>query len=168
LAGSRFFYLLRESKKGKERLQAGLAAEMMVHEMLLRELPPTWSIEANIQIPSCGDVDLFVTSADKNYYAIEIKSHRAEVLFDGQALRRADGRRFEKDFLNQAMKAALGLRSMRRLLFVNSLLVFTRATLSLPDRQLRKVTVLTSQELVSYLLAQENVEKIKPHKKTQL
>lgn len=156
LACSRYsFLLLRETTRLKARLQAGITAEASVLEMLVRELPPTWSIEANIEVPSCGDVDVFVTSPNKNYFALEIKSHRTEVLFDGRNLRRGNGDFFEKDFLKQALRAAIGLRNMRKLSYINVLLVFTRATLSLPERHMRHVRVLKSDELVGFLMSHD-------------
>jgi hypothetical protein len=156
LACARYFFILvREAKKKKARLEVGLDAEAGLHKLLLKELPLGWLIEANVEIPHRGDVDLFVTSPSHKHYAIEVKSHRTEVLFDGRKLRRGNGGSFEKDFLRQAIATAVALRRMRKLSYVNALLVFTRATLSLVDSQIGYVKVLRSQELVEHLLLQE-------------
>jgi len=156
LAIARYFLLLlREAKKQRERLEAGLLAESAVCEMLLRELPWNWSMEPNIEIPHCGDIDLFVSSPNCNHYAIEIKSHQGEVLFDGRNLRKGNGRYFEKNFLKQAARAAVKLRNMRKLSYVNPILVFTRASLSMPVRKIGPVIILSSDELVDFLISQE-------------
>src|SRR5271156_2099595 len=113
LACARYhFILVREEKQKRERLQVGLEAEAGVHEMLLKQLPPGWLIEANVPVPHRGDVDVFVTSPSNKYYAIEVKSHQTEVLFDGRRLRRGNGGTFEKDFLRQTIGAAVALRRM--------------------------------------------------------
>jgi hypothetical protein len=156
LACARYhFILVREVKQKRERLQVGLEAEAGVHEMLLKQLPPGWLIEANVPVPHRGDVDVFVTSPSNKYYAIEVKSHQTEVLFDGRRLRRGNGGTFEKDFLRQTIGAAVALRRMRKLTYVNALLVFTRATLSLADNQIGYVKVLQSEELAEHLVRQE-------------
>jgi len=156
LACARYFFILaREVKRKRERLEVGLDAEAGLHGMLLKELPRGWLIEANVAIPHRGDVDLFVTSPSGRHYAIEIKSHQTEVLFDGRKLRRGNGGSFEKDFLRQAVGAAMALRRMRKLSYVNAVLVFTRATLSLVDNQIGYVKVLRSEELTEYLVSQE-------------
>jgi hypothetical protein len=133
-----------------------LAAERQVHEMLVNGLPVGWLVEASVRVPGFGDIDSFVTSPNKNYYAIEVKSHQGEVLFDGKSLRRGSGKYFEKDFLTQVTRTAAELKNMRRLPFVNALLVFTRAKLSLSERLIRQVRVLSSEELVSFLISQES------------
>jgi len=158
---------VREEKQKRERLQVGLDAEAGVQEMLLKQLPPGWLIEANVRVPHRGDVDVFVTSPSHRYYAIEVKSHQTEVLFDGRKLRRGNGGTFEKDFLRQAIGGAVALRRMRKLTYVNALLVFTRATLSLVDNQIGYVKVLRSEELTEHLLSQERrgtpkIDRLKP------
>jgi Nuclease-related domain len=157
LACARLFFLLaKETIRRRERLEASLAAEKEVHNMLVERLPSGWLVEANVEIPRFGDIDLFVTSPKRSCFAIEIKSHQGEVLFDGKCLRRGSGKCFEKDFLTQVMRAAMELRKMRNLPFVNALLVFTRAKLSLSERHIRQVQVLSSEELVNFLLSQES------------
>ena len=156
LACARYHFILaREVKRRRERLQVGLDAEAGVHEMLLKQLPPGWLIESNVLVPHRGDVDVFVTSPSNKFYAIEVKSHQTEVLFDGRKLRRGNGGTFEKDFLRQAIGGAVALRRMRKLSYVNALLVFTRATLSLADNQIGHVKVLRSEELAEHLVSQE-------------
>lgn len=152
LACSRYFFLLKQDTiRKKERLEAGLTAESESLQLLLRQLPLGWIVEASVEVPGAGDVDLFVTSPNKKYFAIEIKSHKTKVFFDGKDLRRSNGSLFEKDFLLQSVRASEGLRSMRNLAHVHTLLVFTRAALSLRERQLGPVTVLKSNELVGFL-----------------
>src|SRR5262249_2868785 len=99
---SRLCYLWHLSSIDLEKRAAGKKAEHSVHEMLKEELPNDWLIEPNLRVPGCGDVDVFVTSPTRKFYAIEIKSHRTNVVFDGDVLRRGDGKPFEKDFLFQA------------------------------------------------------------------
>jgi Nuclease-related domain len=156
LACARYFFILaRDVKQKRDRLEVGLDAETGLHAMLLKKLPLGWLIEANVAVPHRGDVDLFVTSPSSKHYAIEIKSHQTEVLFDGRKLRRGNCGSFEKDFLRQAVGAAVALRRMRKLSYVNAVLVFTRATLSLVDNQIGYVKVLRSEELTEYLVSQE-------------
>jgi hypothetical protein len=123
--------------------------------MLTRELPNEWLIEPNVRVPGCGDVDVFVTSPTRKYYAIEVKSHRTNVIFDGDVLRRGDGQAFDKDFLFQASRSAVALAGLRSIHRVNALLVFTRAKLSLPTNYIQDVRILRSRDLVIHLLSQE-------------
>ena len=157
LALARVFYLWNLSSIDVEKQQAGLKGERSVCEMLKRELPNDWLIEPNVRVPGCGDVDVFVTSPKMQYYAIEIKSHRTNVIFDGDVLRRGDGRTFEKDFLFQAGRSAVALAGLRSIHRVNALLVFTRAKLSLPASEIQGVKILRSRDLVSHLLSQETL-----------
>jgi hypothetical protein len=155
LALARVFYLWNLSTIDVEKRQAGLKAEHSVCEMLKRELPSDWLIEPNVRVPGCGDVDVFVTSPKRKYYAIEVKSHRTNVIFDGDVLRRGDGRAFEKDFLFQASRTAVAIAGLRNISRVNALLVFTRAKLSLPANEIQGVRILRSRDLVTHLLSQD-------------
>ncbi|WP_198806818.1 nuclease-related domain-containing protein [Leptolyngbya sp. BL0902] len=114
-----------------------------------------WSIEYGMRLGNkLGDADIVCISPRGKAYVIDFKSHKGEVIADGDQLRRRMGKEkypFEKDFINQVMKQALQVRKQKDLKFVTPILAFSSARVSVPSNKLRNVYIVEKVKLVSFL-----------------
>ncbi len=156
LAAARMFMIAaNEGRKAKLRAESGGNAEIQVQEHLSRELPG-WHMQFNEELGRRGDVDIFLRSPKRNYFAIEVKSHRGVVKSHGDELVDAHGQPFEKKFLKQAMDNAIGIKEKENLKFVTPVLVFTRANLQLECHKIKNVIVLPLSDLTEFLISEDN------------
>lgn len=101
-----------------------------------------------------GDADVVCLSPRKNFYVIEVKSHRGRIIQEGEQLMRQMGRQrhgFEKDFLSQAMQQALQLKKDLKAEFVTPVVAFSNARVAKSVRIVRHVHVVEKRNLVSRL-----------------
>ncbi|NUN63813.1 NERD domain-containing protein [Pseudanabaena biceps] len=114
-----------------------------------------WKIEYGMRLGNrLGDADVVCISPQHKAYVIDVKSHKGEVMADGEKLNRRMGKTnypFEKDFINQTMKQALQVKKQKGLRFVTPILAFSEAKVSLPSNRLRNVYVIEKSSLVSLL-----------------
>jgi hypothetical protein len=114
-----------------------------------------WTIEYGMRLGNrLGDADIVCISPQDKAYVIDVKSHKGEVMVDGEQLYRRMGKTnypFEKDFIDQTMKQALQVRKQKGLNFVTPILAFSEAKVSVPSNRLRKVYVVEKSRLVSLL-----------------
>lgn len=114
-----------------------------------------WKIEYGMRLSNrLVDADIVCISPQDKAYVIDVKSHRGEVIVDGERLHRRMGKTtypFEKDFVDQVMKQALQVRTQKGLNFVTPILAFSAAKVSIPSHRLRKVYVVEKSRLVSLL-----------------
>lgn len=114
-----------------------------------------WQIEYGLRLGNrLGDVDIVCTSPRNKTYVIDVKSHRGEVIADGEQLYRRMGETtypFEKNFLNQAMRQALQVKQQQNLNFVTPIVAFSSAKVSVPTGKLKNVYVVEKSRLVSLL-----------------
>jgi hypothetical protein len=89
------------------RFERGLEGEASVVSAL-RGLPDGFAVFRGLKVSERQDIDCSVIGPT-GIYAVEAKSHKGRVGYDGQNLTR-DGRLFEKDFLSEATREAAGLR----------------------------------------------------------
>ncbi len=156
LVAARILYIVSTAAhRDALAVRSGALGEQTVLE-ILRSLPAEWQVEYNVRLEKRGDVDVFLTSPSKHYFALEVKAHKAEIDFNGQYLI-AKSRHLEKDFLKQATDAAIGIKSIRSLPYVEAILVFTRAKLCMSRRDLNGVKVLAAAELLPYLQQRERL-----------
>jgi len=114
-----------------------------------------WQIEYGIQLGNrLGDLDIFCISPQGKAFAIDVKSHRGEVITDGQELYRRMGNKkypFEKNFIQQVMKQALQIKQQKDLAFVTPIVAFSTARVSIQGDKLKNVYVVEKAKLVSLL-----------------
>ena len=114
-----------------------------------------WQVEFNLQLGNrLGDVDIICISPLNKAYSIDVKSHRGEVVTDGQQLYRRWGKEnnsFEKNFLEQAMKQALQVKKQKNLSFVTPIVAFSKAKVSISSNKVQKVYVVEKSKLVTLL-----------------
>jgi hypothetical protein len=129
-----------------ERSEGGIDGENAV-VAVLRQLPDQFAVFRNIKSGLHDDIDCSVVGPT-GIYAVEVKSHKCKVGFDGQMLTR-NGRLFEKDFLSQATREAAGLRRLIRSAagddaYVGAIIVFAspEAGVSFGGAKIRNVSVI--------------------------
>ncbi len=114
-----------------------------------------WQIEYGIQLGNrLGDLDVFCISPQEKAFAIDVKSHRGEIITDGQELYRRMGNQkylFEKNFIEQVMKQALQIKQQKDLRFVTPIVAFSTARVSIQGDKLKNVYVVEKAKLLSLL-----------------
>ncbi|HEY9906838.1 MAG TPA: nuclease-related domain-containing protein [Thermosynechococcaceae cyanobacterium] len=128
-------------------------------EDMARSLAPLeqngWQIEYGMRLgKGLGDADIFCVSPGGQAFVVDVKSHRGEVVSDGQQLSRRMGKQtypFEKDFLRQAMKQALQVKEQKRLNFVTPIVAFSQARVAVGSKKPRGVYVVEKAGLVALL-----------------
>lgn len=125
----------------------------------LAALPDSYSIVRGV-VPRGrrGDID-FVVIGPTGVFAIEVKSHRGNIGFDGDQLTQ-NGKRFGKDFIGQAKSEAANLReyfweTCRADIFVKPVLAFSgKATLRFGSEPLRGVLAVHRSALAELIIRQ--------------
>ena len=114
-----------------------------------------WQLEYGMRLGNgVGDLDVFCVSPNGKAFAIEVKSHRGEVISDGQELFRRMGNKkypFEKNFITQTMKQALKIKQQKDLDFVIPILAFSTARVSIQGDKFKNVYIVEKAKLVSLL-----------------
>jgi hypothetical protein len=114
-----------------------------------------WQLEYGMRLGNgVGDLDVFCVSPQGKAFAIEVKSHRGEVITDGQELFRRMGNKkypFEKNFITQTMKQALKIKQQKDLDFVIPILAFSTARVSIQGDKFKNVYIVEKAKLVSLL-----------------
>jgi hypothetical protein len=133
----------------------GAKGEEDIAQALLPLESQGWQIEYGMRLGNgVGDLDVFCVSPQGKAFAIEVKSHRGEVITDGQELFRRMGNKkypFEKNFISQTMKQALQIKQQKDLDFVTPILVFSTARVSIQGDKFKNVYVVEKAKLVSLL-----------------
>ncbi len=164
LIGARILYLTgRYFSQSASVAMVGAIGEDDV-AATLRELPQAWKVERNVLLEGGGDVDFLLTSPENDIFLIDAKAHTGTVFFDGAKLcRRVAGRQkpFEKDFLSKVKQQAVRIRTARKLPYVTTILVFTRAEVQVPSSGIGHVRVLALKQLLSYLQSTKSTIKQK-------
>ncbi|HRH23105.1 MAG TPA: nuclease-related domain-containing protein [Candidatus Magasanikbacteria bacterium] len=121
------FTLLDKSRIGFFSALNGLDGEMIVRRELAK-LPNEYVVFHGLKLREPYDVD-FVVVGPTGIFAIDAKSHRGRMGYDGEELTR-DGNRLEKNILFQTMSEALDvhtflLSELQREYFVKPVIVFS-------------------------------------------
>jgi len=119
--------VIESRKKFIYRLAGGMEGEEQIVDEL-KKLPDEYVVIRGLKVKERMDVDCTVVGPT-GVYAVEVKSHKGRIEFNGQALTR-NGQRFQKDFIKQVSSEAVLLREkIRHLakldLFVEAILVFS-------------------------------------------
>jgi len=109
------------------RLGGGIYGEAVVSREL-RRLPDGYAVFRGLLVNEHQDIDCAVIGPN-GVFAVEVKSHKGTIGFDGEQLTR-NGRRFEKDFFRETMSEAVGLRALlaraaKLDIFVEPVIVFS-------------------------------------------
>lgn len=100
-----------------------------------------WQIERiTLLSRKLGDADIVCISLKGRVYVIDVKFHWGRVVTDDKQLQinRGSVYKFEKGFLEQAMKQALRVNKQKKLDFVTPIVVCSNATVSVPAGELRR------------------------------
>jgi hypothetical protein len=138
-----------------KRADQGAKGEEDIAQVLIPLKQQGWQIEYGKWLGNgLGDADIICVSPQGKAYVIDVKSHRGQIITDGQYLSRRMGQKihqFEKDFLELAMKQALQVKKQKQLNFVTPIIAFSQAKVSVPSGKLRGVYVVDKLNLVSLL-----------------
>ena len=132
----------------------GAAGEELIEKTLKPLKQRRWHIEYGIRHKRVGDVDVFLISPNGKAFTVDVKSHRATVIADGNVLYRLHGKTktlFEKDFLAQAKKQAMAMKQLKKLEFVTPVIVFSDAQVTITDKSVARVYVMDRTKLVACL-----------------
>ena len=133
----------------------GAKGEEDIAQALLPLESQGWQLEYGMRLGNgVGDLDVFCVSPNGKAFAIEVKSHRGEVITEGQELLRRMGNKkypFEKNFIAQAMKQALKIKQQKDLPFVTPILAFSTARVSIQGDKFKNVYIVEKAKLVSLL-----------------
>ena len=133
----------------------GAKGEEDIAQALLPLESQGWQLEYGMRLGNgVGDLDVFCVSPNGKAFAIEVKSHRGEVITEGQELFRRMGNKkypFEKNFIAQAMKQALKIKQHKNLDFVTPILAFSTARVSIQGDKFKNVYIVEKAKLVSLL-----------------
>ncbi len=114
-----------------------------------------WKVEYNLRLEGgLGDADIVCISPGNKAFVIDVKSHRGEIVADGDKLSRRMGQNvypFEKDFLKQATRQAVQVKKQKKLEFVTPIIAFSNARVSLRKNPFQKVYVVEKTQLVKLL-----------------
>jgi Nuclease-related domain len=151
------------------RVRSGMLGEdVIVRE--IKKLPDGFAVFRGLKVGEHQDIDCAVVGP-AGVFAVEAKSHKGQIGFDGQELTR-NGRRLEKDFFRETMAEATGLRGLIESgakidVFVEPVIVFSRANVTLGPEKMRGCYVIGKswlnelvQSKVAYPLNNDFVLKI--------
>ncbi len=133
------------------RLGGGIFGEAVVSRELGR-LPDGFVVFRGLMVNEHQDIDCAVV-APNGVFAVEVKSHKGAIGFDGEHLTR-NGRWFEKDFFRETMSEAVGLRALiaraaKLDVFVEPVIVFSSqaATVRLGTGKIKNCYVVGKERL---------------------
>ncbi|PZU96347.1 MAG: nuclease [Pseudanabaena sp.] len=141
--------------KRADRADQGAKGEEDISKELAQLENDGWEIEYGMRLGNrLGDADIVCISPQGKAYVIDVKSHKGEVIVEGEKLNRRMGKAnypFEKDFIKQVMKQALEVKKQKSLKFVTPILAFSEAKVFVPSNKLRNVYVVEKSSLISLL-----------------
>jgi len=141
----------------------GLLGEQSVQQLLV-SLPDSYIVISNVVLPGKQSNIDFVVVSPNGVFAIEVKSHKGRISYDGQQLLRY-GRKFERDFLWQTKSEVSDLNSYLKHLNIETpviepILVFSSrfASVRFGKKLIDGVTVIGAKWLLERI--QSDVSKI--------
>ncbi len=133
----------------------GAKGEEKMAEVMTTLEQEGWDIEYGMPLGKrLGDADIVCISPQQKAYVVDVKSHRGEVVTDGETLSRRMGKEsysFEKNFLRKSMQQAFQVKKQRKLKFVTPILAFSEAQVSVPPGKVKGVYVVEKLRLVPLL-----------------
>lgn len=114
-----------------------------------------WQIEYGKRIGrGMGDIDIICTSPKNKIYVVDVKSHKGNVMTDGESLYRHMGKKkypFEKNFLAQVTKQALAVKKQTKSDFVTPIISFSTANVAIPRNKVKHVYIVEKTRLIGLL-----------------
>jgi hypothetical protein len=141
--------------KRSNQADQGAEGEEVIAQELLKLENMGWTFEYGTRFGNTlADIDVLCISPRNQSYVIDVKSHRGEIMTDGEKLYRRMGNQtypFEHNFLPKIMKQALQVKKKRSLDFVTPILAFSSAKVFVPKGKIKGVYVVERARLVSLL-----------------
>lgn len=136
-------------KKRFNQVNGGMSGEADIKRMLSK-LPNGYAVFRGLKIGERQDIDCVVVGP-AGIFAVEIKSHKGRIGFDGLKLTR-NGQPFEKDFIGETGREALGLKKMVNSaagleIYVKAVLVFSKASVPSGAQDIGNVLVVSKDRL---------------------
>ncbi len=146
----------------KWKAARGLEGEREVFETLSK-LPDTYSVFRGLNTTNKYDID-FLVIGPTGVFAIEVKSHKGILEFDGEKLKINSQHFKEKDILRQAFKNAMDLNSFLKEqagidIFVTPVIIFSdqKTYLKFGMKKIKNVYVINNKWTIELLTKQKNV-----------
>ena len=142
-----YYFYKKEDTEANDFIQ-GLRGEDVVANSL-KKLPEVYSVFADAIIEGKSSNIDFVLVGPTGVYAIEVKSHRGQIGFNGLELTRY-GELLEKDFLKQVKSEALSLHNylkdeLKVDIYIKPVIVFSRARLNFGLKPIDDVFIIQKQ-----------------------
>ncbi|MEL7035320.1 MAG: nuclease-related domain-containing protein [Cyanobacteria bacterium J06592_8] len=119
-----------------------------------------WQIEYNFPLKRWGDADVVLCSSEKNWYVVDVKSHKGKMINQDNRLKRVKGRRIydfsEGDLLSKVRGQAADVARLKQVRWVTPILCFTQAQVKIPRNQIDDVYIVEKTDLIRIL---EDLEK---------
>jgi hypothetical protein len=119
-----------------------------------------WKIEYNFPLKRWGDADVVLCSPEKNWYVVDVKSHKGKMINQDHRLKRVKGRRIydfsEGDLLSKVRGQAADVARLKQVRWVTPILCFTQAQVKIPRNQIDGVYIVEKTDLIQIL---EDLEK---------
>ncbi|MDY7020986.1 MAG: nuclease-related domain-containing protein [Cyanobacteriota bacterium] len=149
-------YWMRRS----EQALVGAKAEQEVAVILSALSSNYWQIEYNFPLKRWGDADVVLCSPQKNWYVVDVKSHKGKMINQDERLKRMKGRRIydfsEGDLLSKVRGQAADVARLKQAKWVTAILCFTQAQVKIPQNQMGGVYIVEKIDLIRILEDLEN------------
>jgi hypothetical protein len=139
-------------EKLERRASKGARAEEKIGS-LLQQLPDDYAVFHDIESPY-GNIDHVGLNKKNNIFLLETKSHKGEVVYDGNNLL-INGNLPEKDFINQILNNIYWLRDEIKkqngmTVFIKPIIVFTNAFVKVPN-PVKNISIINKKYLLKTL-----------------
>lgn len=133
----------------------GAKAEQEVAVILQVLTSKNWQIEYNLRLKRWGDADIVLYSPKKNWYVIDVKSHKGRIVREKNQLKRYKGRYVyefsEGDLLSKVRGQAVEVARLKQAKWVTPILCFTRAEVQMPKNNINWVYIVDKKDLIRVL-----------------
>ena len=144
-------YWMRRS----DQALVGAKAEQEVAVILQVLTSKNWQIEYNLRLKRWGDADIVLYSPKKNWYVIDVKSHKGRIVREKNQLKRYKGRYVsefsEGDLLSKVRGQAVEVARLKQAKWVTPILCFTRAEVQIPKNNVNRVYIVDKKDLIRIL-----------------
>ncbi len=160
-------YFVNDGMKHEFAFGYGITGEAKVAEELNR-LPASYTVIQDVKLSDTKTNIDFVVLGPNGIWAVEVKSHKGNITYDGSRLLRY-GRPLEKNFIGQSRLEATALTDylqshIDRHIYVDSLLVFSspKATMRFGEHPIQDVVIIGASWLNRHILEHQSQIKFTP------
>ncbi|ERT07067.1 nuclease-related domain protein [Lyngbya aestuarii BL J] len=144
-------YWMRRS----DQALVGAKAEQEVAVILQLLTGKNWQIEYNLPLKRWGDADVVLCSRQRNWYVIDVKSHKGRIVSKDNYLKRDNGRQIydfsEGNLLSKVRGQAAEVRQLKQAKWVTPLLCFTQAQVKIDQNNINGVYIVEKTDLIRIL-----------------